>query len=397
VRRRVPQTEEVDMFPAGLRSAVLASVALTATACGQKAGDRQAIVIGEFGSLSGENAAFGASSHNGVVLAIDEINAAGGVLGKQVRIVVEDNQSRTEQVSTIVKKLIDQDKVCAVLGEVASSRSMAGSTVCESAGIPMVSPSSTNPDVTVDKRTGLVKPFTFRVCFIDPFQGTVMARFAHDNLGLSRVAVLLDVKQDYSQGLAHFFTQEFQRLGGTIAAQEAYQGGDTDFRAQLTSIKSADPQSIFVPGYYNDAANVCKQARSLGIELPLLGGDGWSDPALFKLGGDAVNGACVSDHYSAENEDPAVQKFVQSYRARFGETPSGLSACGYDAAKILCDAIARAGSTEPRAIRDALAATHDFPGVTGRITINEQHNAVKPATVVRAEAGEFKYVATISP
>jgi branched-chain amino acid transport system substrate-binding protein len=379
----------------------LASTALAFTACSKKAGEPAGggneIVIGEFGSLSGENAAFGTSSHNGVQLAIDEVNAAGGVLGKKIRLLTEDNQSKTEQVTTVVKKLINQDKVCAILGEVASSKSMAASAVCEEAQIPMVSPSSTNPGVTVDKRTGAVKPWTFRVCFIDPFQGTVLARFAFDHQKYDKVAVLLDVKQDYSTGLAQYFTDEFKRLGGTIVAQEAYTGGDTDFRAQLTSIKNAAPQAIFVPGYYNDAANICRQARSLGITAPFMGGDGWSDPALFKLGGDAIEGTYISDHYSAENQDPAVQKFVQSYRQRFGDTPSGLSACGYDAAKILCDAIGRAGNTTATGIRDALAATKDYPGVSGSITINEQHNAIKPATVVVVAGTAFKYVTTIAP
>src|SRR5262245_9201525 len=265
---------------------LLLGLAVAAAGCGKKAADE--IVIGEYGSLSGENGAFGTSSHNGVVLAIEEINTAGGVLGKQIRVVTEDNQSRTEQVTTIVKKLINQDKVCAVLGEVASSRSMAGSAVCEEAGIPMVSPSSTNPNVTVDPRTKQVKPFTFRVCFIDPFQGTVMARFTHDNLHFNKVAIVRDVKQDYSTGLAQYFEEEFTRLGGTVVANEAYQGGDTDFRAQLTSIKNAAPDAIFIPGYYNDAGNICRQARSLGIAQPFLGGDGWSDPSLFPLGGDAI-------------------------------------------------------------------------------------------------------------
>jgi branched-chain amino acid transport system substrate-binding protein len=376
--------------------ALLLILVVALAGCGKKGGDAE-IVIGEYGSLSGENGAFGTSSHNGIALAIEEINGAGGVLGKPVRIVTEDNQSRTEQVTTIVKKLINQDKVCAVLGEVASSRSMAGSAVCEEAGIPMVSPSSTNPAVTVDPRTGQVKPFTFRVCFIDPFQGTVMARFAHDNLKFTRVALLRDVKQDYSTGLAQYFEQEFVRLGGTIVVNEAYQGGDTDFRAQLTSIKNGNPEAIFLPGYYNDAGNVCRQARSLGITQTFLGGDGWSDPSLFPLGGDAIQGTYLSDHYSAENPDPIVQNFANKYRERFGQTPSGLSACAYDAAKILCAAIQRAGNTTPVAIRDALAATSDFKGATGNISINAEHNAIKPITVVQVQGDAFKYVTTIAP
>ncbi len=380
---------------------LLAGLCVAAIGCSKKGGGEGAgageIVIGEYGSLSGENAAFGTSSANGAAIAFDEINAAGGVLGKKVRVVTEDNQSKTEQVTTIVKKLINQDKAVAILGEVASSRSMAGSAVCEEAQIPMVSPSSTNQYVTVDKRTGLVKPYTFRVCFIDPFQGTVMARFAHGNQKYTKVAILYDVKQDYSTGLKQYFEEEFKKLGGEIVATESYTGGDTDFRAQLTSIKNANSAAIFIPGYYNDAGNIARQARSLGLTQQFLGGDGWSDPGLFPLGGDAIEGTCISDHYSAENPDPVVQNFVTQYKQRFNQVPSGLSACAYDAAKILCDAIQRAGSTQPNAIASALAATQNFKGATGNISINELHNAVKPITVVTCANGAFKYVTTINP
>lgn len=355
------------------------------------------IVIGEYGSMSGENAAFGKSTHNGIMLAIEEINQTGGINGKQVRIVTEDDQSKTEQVPTVVKKLINQNKVIAVLGEVASSRSIAGSAVCEEAKIPMVSPSSTNPAVTVDKRTGKVKPFTFRVCFIDPFQGTVMARFAKNELKVGKVAILRDSKQDYSVGLAQYFTEEFERLGGEIVRDEAYSGGDNDFRAQLTSIKNANSEAVFVPGYYNDVGNIAKQARSVGIKVPLLGGDGWDDASVLKLGGDAVEGAYFSTHFSAEDKNPVIQKFVQACKTRYNRTPSGLEAMGYDGAKILCDAIKRAGSTDAEAIRKALEETKDYEGVTGKITINQEHNAIKPAVVLQIKGGEFKYVTTIKP
>jgi branched-chain amino acid transport system substrate-binding protein len=364
---------------------------------GRTTSSGEEIVIGEYGSFSGENAAFGNSTHNGIELAIDEINKAGGVLGKQVRIVKEDDQSKTEQVTTVVKKLINQEKVVAVLGEVASSRSIAGSSVCEEAKVPMVSPSSTNPAVTVDKRTGKVKPYTFRICFIDPFQGTIMARFAKNNLKLSRVAILRDIKQDYSVGLAEYFVKEFEKLGGTIVSNQSYTGGVTDFRAELTSIKNANPQAIFIPAYYNDAGNIAKQAKSLGITAPLLGGDGWDHPDVVKLGGKAVEGVYLSTHMSAEDKNPIVQKFVRTYQARYRETPSGLAACGYDAAKILCDAIQRAGSTDREAIRKALEETKDFEGVTGKITINKEHNAVKPLVVVQIRGGQLRYVSTIKP
>ena len=358
---------------------------------GEQAGAEDEIVIGEYGSLTGTTATFGISTRNGVDMAIAEINAAGGVLGRQVRVIVEDNQGRPEEAQTVVTKLITSDKVVAIIGEVASSRTLAAAPVAQQAGIPMITPSSTNPAVTD------VGDYIFRVCFIDPFQGLVMAKFATASLGLTRVAVLRDIKNDYSVGLADVFIENFTQMGGTIVADESYSEGDTDFSAQLTSIRARNPEAIFLPGYYTEVGLVARQMKSLGLAVPLLGGDGWDSPSLIEIGGEALEGSYFSNHYSVEDPSPAIQKFVTDYRAKYGETPDALAGLGYDAAMLLFDAMKRAGTTEPAAVRDALAATKDYPGMTGTITLDANRNAVKPAVVLQIKDGKLVYVETINP
>ncbi|MBC8647197.1 MAG: ABC transporter substrate-binding protein [Thermoanaerobaculia bacterium] len=364
--------------------------ALLSVSCGKR-GSGDEIVVGEYGSLTGTTATFGQSTDNGIKLAFDEINAAGGVLGKKLRIIVEDDRSQPEEAATAVTKLINQNHVVAVLGEVSSSRSLAAAPICQSNKIPMISPSSTNPRVTQ------IGDYIFRVCFIDPFQGLVMAKFAAGTLKLKRVAILVDVRNDYSVGLQTFFRQNFRQLGGEIVAEQSYSEGDSDFKAQLTQIKAANPEAIYVPGYYTEVATVARQSRELGMTVPLLGGDGWDSPRLFEIGGDALNGCYLSNHYSVDDPSPAIQKFVGDYRGKYKQVPDALAALGYDAARILADAITRAGSTGSDKIRDALAATKDFPGVTGKITINAERNAIKPAVILRIENGKFVYVETVSP
>lgn len=360
-------------------------------ACGGRGGDSDEIVIGQYGSLTGTTATFGISTRNGIDLAIEQINAQGGLLDRRVRVVIEDNQGRPEEAQTVVTKLINSDRVVAVLGEVASSRTLAAAPVAQQAGIPMVSPSSTNPRVTE------VGDYIFRVCFIDPFQGWVMATFASRSLGVTDVAVLRDIRNDYSVGLANVFIEEFTGMGGRITANLSYSEGDTDFSAQLTALAATNPQAIFIPGYYTEVGLIARQARQLGLRVPLLGGDGWDSPRLTEIGGDALNDAYFSNHYSTDDPSPAIQQFVADYRERFGQAPDALAALGYDAANILFDAMRRAGTTDPAAVRDALAQTADFPGVTGSITIDEQRNAVKPAVILRVVDGAFQYVETIAP
>jgi branched-chain amino acid transport system substrate-binding protein len=315
-----------------------------------------------------------------------------------VRVIVEDDQSRPEEAQSVVTKLITSDRVVAVLGEVASSNSLAAAPVAQANQIPMISPSSTNPAVTE------VGDYIFRVCFIDPFQGLVMAKFAANTLKITRVAILTDVESDYSVGLTDVFTEEFPKLGGQIVANESYGGGDTDFAAQLTAIRSSNPQAIFVPGYYTEVGLIARQAKSLGINAPLLGGDGWDSSALTEIGGDALNGSYFSNHFSVDDQAPAIQKFVADYRARFGETPDALAGLGYDSAMLLFDAMERAGTTDGPAVRDALAATSNYAGVTGTITLDAMRNAVKPAVVLKVEngalpygEGALSYVETITP
>jgi branched-chain amino acid transport system substrate-binding protein len=377
---------KVRLFLAAFAAALLVGV----FACGKGGGGTE-IVIGEYGSLTGTTATFGQSTDNGIKLAFDEINAAGGLLGKKVKVLVEDDRSQPEEATTAVTKLINQSHVVAVLGEVSSSRSLAAAPICQSNKVPMVSPSSTNPRVTQ------VGDYIFRVCFIDPFQAPVMAKFAANTLKVKRVAILTDVRNDYSIGLQTFFRQSFKSLGGEIVAEQSYSEGDSDFRAQLTQIKSVNPEAIYVPGYYTEVATIARQARELGITVPLMGGDGWDSPKLFEIGGEALDGCYLSNHYSVDDPSPAIQKFVADYKKKYNGTPDALAALGYDAARILADAIKRAGSTDGEKIRDALKTVKDFPGVTGTITINADRNAVKPAVVLKIEKGKFHYVETVKP
>ncbi len=373
-----------------LATAVVAAMVLSALACGKRgAGDE--VLIGEYGSLTGTTATFGQSTDRAIKMAFDEINAAGGVLGRKVRVFVEDDQSKPEEAATAATKLINQNHVVAMLGEVSSSRSLAAAPLCQAAQIPMVSPSSTNPEVT---RKG---DYIFRVCFIDPFQGLVMAKFASETLKLKKVAILQDVRNDYSVGLKTFFGQKFKELGGEIVGEQSYSEGDSDFHAQLTQIKALNPEAIYIPGYYTEVGTIARQARELGITVPLLGGDGWDSPKLWEIGGEALNGCYFSNHYSVDDPSPLVQKFVSDYRKRYNQTPDALAALAYDAAKILADAMKRAGSTEGPKVRDALAATKDFPGVTGTISINKERNAEKPAVVLKIENAKFVYVQTVKP
>lgn len=348
------------------------------------------IKVGEFASLTGGSASFGQSSHKGTALAVEEINKAGGVLGKKINLIFDDDQSQSGQPATIVRKLISSDNVIAVLGEVASSKSLEAAPICQQNKIPMISPASTNPKVTE------VGDYIFRICFIDPFQGTVMAKFAISE-GWKKVAVLTDVKQDYSVGLAQFFKEGIAKNGGEIVKEQSYSSGDKDFKAQLTSIKASHPDAIFVPGYYAEVALIARQARQLGIKAPLLGGDGWVGESLIPVGGAALDGCFFSCHFSADDKSPVVQNFVSKYKAKYGNTPDDMAALGYDSAMILADAIKRAGTTDSTKLRDAIAATKDFKAVTGTITLDDKRNATKPAVILAIKEGKFQFQETVTP
>lgn len=367
-------------------------VALAAASCGSQEPATTAsapIKVGHFASLTGDTATFGQSTDRGIRLRIDEANAAGGVLGRPIELITEDDRSITEEARTAAQKLLQRDGVAALLGEVASSRSLAAAPEAQRARVPMISPASTNPKVTE------VGDYVFRTCFIDPFQGAVMAKFARETLGAKRVAILLDFKQDYSVGLADYFRKTFLANGGEIVADERYTSGDIEFRAQLTKIRGTRPDAIFVPGYYTEAGLIAKQARELGIKVPLLGGDGWDSTKTLEIGGDAVEGNFFSNHYAADSDSPLVQEFVQKYRERYGHVPDAMAVLGYDAAGILVDAIARAKTTEGPRLRDAIAATKDYPGVSGTISIDPQRNARKDAVVIEIRDGGFRFKQTV--
>jgi branched-chain amino acid transport system substrate-binding protein len=377
-----------------LASAVVV-VAIATLGCAKPSSDTaktpDVIKIGHFAAMTGATASFGQSADKGIRMAIDEINAAGGVLGKQIEIITEDDRSQSNEAKTAAIKLIQQDKVVALIGEVASSNSLAAAPDAQRAGIPMVSPASTNPDVTK------VGDYIFRICFIDPFQGEVMAKFGRNSLGLRTAAIFTDVKSAYSVGLAEFFKNTFTELGGEIVAEESYAAGDIEFRAQLTKIRNANAEILFIPGYYTEIGLIAKQARELGIQSVLLGGDGWDGPATWEIGGAAVEGSYFSNHYSEEDPNPVIQDFIARFRAKFNAVPDAMAVLGYDTARVVVDAIKRAGSTDGAAIRDALAATKDFPGVSGTTTIDADRNARKAAVVLKIQDGKLKYTETVNP
>jgi branched-chain amino acid transport system substrate-binding protein len=362
-----------------IASIVLASLLSACTTNGGGGGDK--VRIGVFMSTTGSTANFGISSVNGIKMAADEVNAAGGINGKQVQLLIEDDRSDASEAATIVTKFVTQDQVHAVIGEVASSRSIAAAPIAQNAKIPMLTPSSTNPEVT---KKG---DFIFRSCFIDPYQGAAIAQFAAKTLGAKTAAIMVDRKNDYSTGLEKVITEIFTRLGGKIVATQSYQEGDQDFNAQLTSLKGTNPEVIFVPGYYNDVGLIAKQARDKGITVPLIGGDGWDSEQLYKIGGTALNGSYFTNHYSPFDTEPRVVKFVTDYKSRYNSTPDALAATAYDAANIMFDAIKRSKSLSGPDIRDALAATNAFPGVTGTVTFNQQRDAVKPIVMIEIKDG----------
>jgi branched-chain amino acid transport system substrate-binding protein len=371
-----------------------ALVLLTALSCSQSqpAADHSTIPIGFFGDLTGPTYNFGSSAKNGVLMAADEINLAGGINGHKLDVVIEDDKGSPEEAAAITGKLIERYKVVAIIGAGASGNSLAAAPKAQSAHVPLISPSSTNPAVT---QAG---DYIFRACFIDAFQAEVMAKFAVKTLKAKRAAIMLDFNSPYSRGLTEFFEFSFAKLGGEIVAKQSYSQGDPDYRGQLSVIKAANPDVIYIPGYYGEVAIIAKQARQLGLLMPLLGADGWDAPELWELGGDALNGSYISNHYSADDPSQRIQKFTHDYRQRYGNlTPDAHAALAYDALKFFAEAVTRAGSTEGSKLRDALAETKNFAGVTGIISMDRERNAVKPAVVLKLDDGRYIYQETIQP
>ncbi len=350
------------------------------------------ILVGHYASMTGKEATFGQSTDNGIKLAVKEINAAGGLNGRPIKLITYDDKGESKEAGNAVTRLITSDKVVAVLGEVASGLSIPGGAVCQQYGVPMISPSSTNPAVTRGK------DMVFRVCFIDPFQGFAVAKFTRENLKLAKAAILYDQAQPYSKGLRDEYTKHFKAMGGSIVADQAYSGGDQDFSAQLTTIKAAGAEAIFIPGYYTEAGNIALQARKMGLTVPLLGGDGWDSEQLAKIGGQAIEGQYYSNHYAPDQPSDAVKNFVAKYKSEFGgSTPDGLAALGYDAMNILFESMKRAKSLKGTDLRDAIAATKDFKAVTGTISLDAEHNATKSAVIVQMKGGKPVYAATVEP
>ena len=375
--------------------AVLSCVALVSLAMGCT-GSKPAtneIVIGHYGSMTGSEATFGESTDNGIKLAVEELNAAGGIDGKKVRLITYDDKGDAREAGTAVTRLVTKDKVVAVIGEVASGLSLAGAPVCQENGVPMVTPSSTNPKVTK------VGDMIFRVCFIDPFQGSVCAKFAweSDRLKAKKSAILTDQASPYSVGLQEEFEKAFVGLGGAVVSKQTYQAGDQDFSAQLTAIRGSEPDVIFIPGYYTDVGNIALQARKLGITTSMLGGDGWDSSKLGEIGGKALDGCFYSNHYSHQDPSERVQEFIKKYQEKNKQTPDGLAALGYDAARILFEAMKRSKSLGGADLAAELAKTKEFDGVTGRISIDADRNAVKPAVILEMKDGQPEFVTTINP
>ncbi len=349
------------------------------------------LVIGAYLSMTGSTATFGITTERGARMAIDELNAAGGIGGRKLELVVLDTQGKADEAGNAVARLIDVNKAVALLGEIQSSLSLVGGRIAQRRQVPMVSPSSTNTKVTE------IGDYVFRVCFVDPFQGYVMAKFARDNLKLSKVAILKDVRSDYSIGLTDSFKAAFIKMGGQIAAEESYGAGDTEFSAQLTKIKATAPDGLYVPGYYTEVGAVARQARRLGLTVPMMGGDGWESPELRNIGGQDIIGSYFSNHFAHDNPTPSAKRFIDGYQAKFKEPAPGLAALGYDAVVVIADAMKRARDLSPPAIRDALATTKEVVAVTGKLTFDQNRNPVKPAVVVKiTDAGEI-FEAEIAP
>jgi branched-chain amino acid transport system substrate-binding protein len=363
---------------------LLASLSLSAIAA-------EPIKIGEIGPLTGKEAAFGQQAHRGIMMAIDEINARGGVLGRPLAIVAEDNQSKPGDSATVAKKLISREKVVAIVATGTSSNCLEVAPLAQNSRIPLVATTATAPEVTARRS------YVFRSCFIDPFQGNVLAKFATDSLKAKRVAVLTSVSSSYSVGLSKVFRERLKALGGDVAIEQKFSEGDKDFRAQLTAIRTIKPDAIAITGFYTEAALIMKQARDLGITVPFFGGDGWEAPELIHIGGKSVEGSYYASHYSSESTAPEVADFVKKYRERHGETPDSMAPLAYDAVRIIAEAITRAGTTEGPKLRDALAETKNFAGVTGRTTIDADRNASKPAVMLVVKDGRPQFVETIEP
>lgn len=369
------------------------------TGCGNNSQVKEktdVIKIGVNAELTGPVSSFGVSSTNGMKLAVKQINAAGGINGKKLELVLADNKSEPSEAAVAFTKLVTQDKVVAVLGPLISSTSLACTKIAQEHKIPMLTPSATNPVVTFNN--GQVLDYVFRSCFIDDFMGSIMANFALESLNVKSAVILVDSSSDFSKGLAVVFEETFTANGGKILGKEAFLAKDTDFKATLTKIKALNPEVIFIPANYQEVGMIIKQARELEIDIPFVGVDAWDSPKLFEIAGnEALNNTYYPGHFSPDDTDPAVQKFVQEYKEEYGQVPDTQAVLGYDSVLVIADAIKRAGSDEPEKIKEALAITKDLQVVAGIITMDAKHNSVKGAAINENKDGKVTFKQRANP
>lgn len=381
-------------------TALVLGTVLAGLAAGCGGGEKKAdtIKVGANLEMTGGSASYGISSKNAIELAFKEINEKGGINGKQLELVVADNKSEAAEATNAMQKLVSQDNVVAVIGPNLSSSVIAASAINNSAKVLDIAPMATNPYVTVDQASGKTKDFNYRTCFIDPFQGTVMAKFATVELGVGNAAILIDNSSDYAKGLAQFFKENFVKEGGAVTAEESYLQKDTDFKATLTKIKATNPDFLYVPGYYQEVGLIVKQARELGMNMPIAGGDGWDSAKMPEIAGAAaLNNTYFSSLYSPEDSSDINKNFVAAYEKAYGQKPDVFAALSYDSALLVAEAIKNAGSTEPAKISEAMAKINGFSGVSGSVTFDDKHNPVKSAVILEYKDGAQSLKTKINP
>lgn len=375
----------------------LLTLVLAVGCASSKAGDSNTIRVGVNYELTGNNATYGTNLNDGLQMAIEEINQQGGVLGKKIESVILDNKSDATESANVSTRLATRENVIALLGPATSGATKAAIPAAMDNKIPLISASATADDVTLNA-DGSVKEYVFKTCFNDSFQGVMMAQFGYNELGLKKASVLADTTSDYAQGLSKAFQETFTELGGEVLSVEAYAAGDTDFRAVLTNLKGKNPEFLYVPGYYEEVGLIIRQARELGLDVPILGGDGYESPKLLELAGkDALNQVYYSSHYSPMDDSEIVAAFKEKFRAKFNKEPDAFNALGYDLGYLLADALERAGETDSEKLKVALQETEGFVGVTGTLTIDQFHNPVKSVTIIELKDGEPTFLMKLDP
>ncbi len=372
--------------------------ALTGCGGGSKGADGDTIKVGGVLEMTGGSASFGISSKNGIDLALKKINEKGVLGGKKLSLVVADTKSEASEATNAMQKVISQDKVVAVIGPNQSSAVIAAGAINNGSKVVDITPMGTNPDVTVDPKTKKVKPYSFRTCFIDPFQGTVMASFASNDLKVKKAAIYIDNTSDYAKGLAQFFKENFIKNGGQVVIEEAYLQKDTDFKSTLTKIKAAQPDFIYIPGYYQEVGLIVKQAREMGITVPMAGGDGWDSAKLPEIAGKAaLENTFFSSLYSPDDTSDLNKEFVAEYKKAYNTNPDVFAALAYDSTLLVAKAIEDAGSADPAKIAEAMAKIKGFKGVSGEVTFNEEHNPIKSAVIIEHKDGKQTFKAKVNP